>query len=540
MAENRFEKYRTKQGTSPAPKRENRFKKYVAPKEQPVEQPQTRGPQVGYGEDMLKSAGAGLVEGTAALAGGFRDVANINQNLAQGAASFLGAPEWASDAAGKAARFMMGPFAMGPSTGDIVQGVENVTGPLYESQTVPGEYVRTFAQMAPGAALGPGNLATKAGGLLGASVASETAGQATKDTMLETPARIAGGLLGGVGGGMVGGKLSGQAPTPKPKVKELDELRKAKNLAYQAVDSSGARYSPQAIDDMLARVDRAWQGANFNPVRHDKAMAMVPTLQQMRGSAPSLTELDQFRQVIYRDMVKGVDDANAHFGQLLIKEIDNLMDNATQSMMASGDPQQASQLIAAAREANKAYRRSEVVMNKLDRANRRAMATGKGTNQDNAMRQKIDELINQNKGRDFAKLPKDVQDKMTEIVEGTNFRNRARKVGAAAPTGAVSGVLAGGAGGTIGSLIGGPVGAGIGAVLVPGIGQAGKMLADRGTANAIDDLLRIIQAGGSAKAAGVGQKSLLGKSVPAGLLGGYGATTRSRVRSGKVSAPAGR
>jgi hypothetical protein len=214
--------------------------------------------------------------------------------------------------------------------------------------------------------------------------------------------------------------------------------------------------------------------------------------------------------------------------------------------MVQGDPAVAANLIKTAREANKVFRTSEKVMTKLDRAERQAAKTGKGTNQDNALRQKTDELINENKGREFKKYPKDVQDKMTEIVMGTPGRNAARKIGMVAPTGVVSGTLGSGGGGAagaaLGGLLGGPGGAALGGFAggfgVPAVGQIGKMLADRGTRKAVEDLLRIIQANGISANAGVNNPSLLGQSVPAGLLGGYSASPR--VRSGQVSPPSKR
>lgn len=503
------------------------------------------------GMDMAKGFGTGVVQGAIGIPGGFGDAGQMTQNAVEGAASYFGAPDWVAGALGKGSRILMGPLASLPTTKQITGAVEGVTGPLADAKTVPGQYAQTAGQMLP-TLLGPGSVPAKAASWLGGSLASETAGQLTEGTAAEPFARVAGGLVGGVSGGMIGQRIgervSGVAPVTKAPVKELDDLWKIKNDAYRAVDNSGIRYSPMAYDDALREIDNAWSSMNFNPERHDKAMAFVKTLRDYRGKDLTLTQLDQLRQIAYRDIVKNGDDANAAFGNVIMDKIDDMIENTAPLFGGQNDPAIASGLIKTAREANKVYRTSEKVMMKLDRAERQAAKTGKGSNQDNALRQKTDELINENKGKEFKKYPKDVQDKMTEIVMGTPGRNRARKVGMAAPTGVVSGTLGSGAGATvgstIGSLLGGPVGGVVGGAVggfgVPAVGQIGKMLADRGTRNAVEDLLRIIQANGSAAQAGVNVPSLLGQNIPAGLLGGASASSSPRVRAGKVSPPSKR
>ena len=73
-------------------------------------------------------------------------------------------------------------------------------GPYHDPQTTAGEYSRTIGEFLPGAIV-PGGAAIKAASVLVPAVASETAGQLTEGTPLETPARITAGVLGGLGVG---------------------------------------------------------------------------------------------------------------------------------------------------------------------------------------------------------------------------------------------------------------------------------------------------------------------------------------------------
>src|ERR1019366_3974734 len=75
----------------------------------------------------------------------------------------------------------------------------------YQPKTTAGKYANTIGEMAPGAALMPGNIAgnlLKFGVLPGA--ASEAAGEATQGTGAEPYARLAGAVLGGGAAPMAG------------------------------------------------------------------------------------------------------------------------------------------------------------------------------------------------------------------------------------------------------------------------------------------------------------------------------------------------
>jgi hypothetical protein len=73
-----------------------------------------------------------------------------------------------------------------------------VTGPLYKPQTLLGQYADTAVQFLPALLGGPESLALKLGTrVLAPAIASETAGQLTKDTAAEPYARFAGAVLGG-------------------------------------------------------------------------------------------------------------------------------------------------------------------------------------------------------------------------------------------------------------------------------------------------------------------------------------------------------
>lgn len=295
------------------------------------------------------------------------------------------------------------------------------------------------------------------------------------------------------------------AKTLRPAIRTEEALQAEKNAKYGEVKRSGMSYTDKSTSGLVDNIYRSMERDGFDLALHPKSAAMIKNLEKFRSSSPSIHELDKARQIIRRDIITpDPASADAHFGKIMINKLDKFAENSSPRMMTNSnmvkDP---GKLLTDARKANVAYRKTEMINDKLDRGERQAAATGKGTNQDNALRQKVNELINEKKGQTFKTFsPAEQQQMEQNIVRGTKGRNAARKVGALAPTGIVSGGIGtsvgASAGAKIAMLLGLPpeIGAGIGAVAVPTVGQIGKTIADRGTRSAVDDLLRIIQNGG--------------------------------------------
>lgn len=91
-----------------------------------------------------------------------------------------------------------------PSGSSIVHGVEKVFGPLYEPKTVPGQFADTVAQFAAGWPLTAGSAASRVAQIVVPALSSESLGQLTKGSWVETPARVLGGLVGAGGVAAVG------------------------------------------------------------------------------------------------------------------------------------------------------------------------------------------------------------------------------------------------------------------------------------------------------------------------------------------------
>lgn len=213
----------------------------------------------------------------------------------------------------------------------------------------------------------------------------------------------------------------------------LDDLRAAKNSAYEAADAMGARYSSQAYDGLVDQIQSHLASKRIHPMRHPRATSMVDDLASLRGSSPTLTEVDQLRQVVARDVASSADTAEAYMGQQMIGVIDAFIDAADDAAMASGSAQGAAKSIGAAREANRALRKSEMIMKALNDAELKAAASGSGGNIQNAIKQQFSAILRSpEKSRGFSV---DELAAMDDIVRGSPTENVARLLGKFAPGG---------------------------------------------------------------------------------------------------------
>jgi hypothetical protein len=269
------------------------------------------------------------------------------------------------------------------------------------------------------------------------------------------------------------------APAKAP-VMPAAEWQKAKNIAYKEVDDAGAKYSQGGFGRMVDNIELSARAGKINPLRHPKATSMIEELKAAKGSTPTLTELDQWRQIVRRD-VKG-DEAEQFFGEKIEDAIDDFIDNATGKDMVAGDPRQAAELILKARKTNSIYRKTEVVEDALAKAERAAAKAGSGGNVDNTIRQAADSILKNRKAIRF--FTKEEKDALDHVVRGGSLQNFARLVGKLSPEG--NGLM------LFLQLMSGSLSGGMTLPLAVG-GYAAKRFADTATRANLDDVTRLIQ-----------------------------------------------
>lgn len=246
-------------------------------------------------EGSAKALGTGVAQGVMAMPGGFGDVAQINSDILSGGAKYLGAPQWAQDAAGTAGKAMMGPLGFMPTTEQITKSVEGVTGPMHKPQNMGEEYLQTAGQFAPAALAGPGGIGRKAAMALIPAAASETAGQLTKGETAEPYARMAGALVGGVAAAGRGGNAMKEMRKAAP---NLEEVGSQTNAAYGKLRDAGIQFDENAYKSFATKVaiklrEHGWRPRDGDPITGD-----LREIAKRIGKPNDWAEMENLRQYV--------------------------------------------------------------------------------------------------------------------------------------------------------------------------------------------------------------------------------------------------
>ena len=431
---------------------------------------------------MAKAVGVGAAKGAIGVAGIPGDVSNlINSGMAWAEKKIRGeTDEQASQREAKIAEARSQAPNILPGSSDIRGAVEGVTGEFYKPQGVAEEYAQTVGEFLPAMVGGPGSFGTKLATRVAApALASETAGQLTKDTAYEPYARVGGAVLGGLGAGAI----ASARQAPGKAVPSADDLLKTGSRGFEAVKKSGATIDPNDAAIIADGIKNKIFREGARPASQPALFSELDRLESLAktGKPISMGDMESVRKAI-NDLKMSPDGAMRTHARAAVKE---LMDLQTIVL-----PQNVSVTLKDAIGNWAAGKRSNTVMGKAALADLNAATAGAGGNLDNASRQAIKQLVRpinndivpkaQRLGFNAAEI-----EQMNKAARGTVTGNTARLIGKAAPTGIVSGSLSGGAG----FAMGGPVGA----IALPAVGMVAKKIGDMSTQRAITTLDSLVR-----------------------------------------------
>lgn len=291
------------------------------------------------GVDVAKSAGVGLAEGAIGLAGAPGDIQGL---IGRGV-------KWAGSAAGlDPQRWNQAVDTVGnyipdlPTSGGIQNKVEQYTGEFYQPQTTLGEYARTGGQFAAAAPFVPGGLLAKAAMTMIPAVTTETTGQAARAFApeYEGPVRLATALLSTY----PGAKLAALENTiPRAKALNnatvetmsgksvpatIENVRKAKNQRYDALENSGVKYAAQDVEKLGQYLDKklatykTGRGREIADIISDKGATT-----RMTGGSFKFDEIEKLRQDA-GDLAKSLDPAERKSGAIIADALDEFQLNS--------------------------------------------------------------------------------------------------------------------------------------------------------------------------------------------------------------------
>lgn len=241
-----------------------------------------------------------------------------------------------------------------------------------------------------------------------------------------------------------------------------NEIKQSAQAAYQAVADARLVASPEAIEgfvnDAKASLDKELI-VDINAPRSYRA------LEQLQAAGGDVGQIMAIRQKL--GAITPADGTEYEAANHVRDAIDNFVENLKPGQVVSGDPKFTQAMLDHARSSWRAYRKLEQVEEAGKVGEHRAAVSGTGANSQNAMRQRIREILDSDKkSRGFSP---ETKAKMEEIVVGTLATNAARYAGKYAPSGPVS------AGATVGAdLLFGPkiaTGVAVGALISKYLGQ---------------------------------------------------------------------
>ena len=382
---------------------------------QPTEQPSTLG-------DVATSFGRGVVKGAIGLAGGSGDLREMvgDSPIAKTALSAIP---------------IVGPLSkIAPSSKQITGAVENVAGPFERPKTTAGKYAQSVGEFVPSAAIGEGGLVTRAATTIAGGLGSEAAGELTEGTKLEPYARGAGGLIAGGGTGLAIAegqsiRLAGRLPT-------ADQIRDSARAAYQQVENARLIASEGSLNGLVSAT-RA--GLDQRLITDTVAPRTFRALGHLEDSGGDIAQIMGVRQRLGEINPSAGTDYEA--AQHVRDAIDNYVETLPPGEIVSGDPQFTQAMLDHARASWRAYAKLDQVHTAMEIGSHRAAVAGTGANSQNAMRQRIREILDSDsQSRGFSA---ESRQQMEDIVMGTWLQNAARYAGKYAPSGPVSGIASG-------------------------------------------------------------------------------------------------
>jgi hypothetical protein len=381
----------------------------------PQEQPSTLG-------DVATSFGRGIAKGAIGLAGLPGDVSNLVGAGVHKLGSAIGLPEPPPEALNKDAPGV-------PSSGTITHAVEDVTGKFEKPKTTAGKYAESVGTFVPSAVLGPGGWATRAATTLAGGVASEAAGELTEGTAAEPYARVAGGLAAGAGTGLAAAEA--QSARLAARLPSIDDIKKSAQAAYKAVENARLIASEGSLNGLVSAT-RA--GLDQQLITDTVAPRTFQGLSQLAKSGGDIAQIMGVRQSLGKINPSAGTDYEA--AQHVRDAIDNYVETLPPTEIVQGDPQFTQAMLDHARSSWRAYAKLDQVQSAMEIGSHTAAVAGTGANTQNAMRQRIRQILDSEKNsRGFSA---DTREQMENIVMGTWLQNAARQAGKFAPSGPVS------------------------------------------------------------------------------------------------------
>jgi hypothetical protein len=275
----------------------------------------------------------------------------------------------------------------------------------------------------------------------------------------------------------LGAAIGARANTPgrSGKPVSVDELQALKRQAYQDVDNMGVSYGQGDYDTLIAEIEDAARKSRLVKGVAPKGSRTLRNFKSDPYVDPTLSDIEQMRQIVNRNIPIKEDGADKVFGNLMRDKLDDFI--ASTDPVGGQSAQDAIGAVNNARRLNARYRKTEAVSDAIKAAEENVGASG--GNIDNALRQQLKNVYRKQRG-----LTPEEERAFEKVIQGSKTQNLLRTVGRLAPQNGISMAM------SIGGTAVNPAYAS-----VPVIGALARGAAEHSTKKNVDQLLRIISQG---------------------------------------------
>lgn len=240
-----------------------------------------------------------------------------------------------------------------------------------------------------------------------------------------------GALLGGMAPGLVRGQTTSGVIANAP---SIAALQAAKRAAYNASEAEGAIFTPQAMDRLNTQVKQHAADFGYDPANQPGIAPVLRRLEDASTQNVTLKGLDTIRKVAGHAAGDFTKPSQQTLASKIKEFIDALPDNLQHGDVLAGNAQKAAELINKGRYLNQRISLAKTLDEAMSNAKLQAGSSGVGGNLENAMRQKIKQILTSPKRR--AGFSQGEQKLMEQIVTGNEgiARNALRHVGGFAPS----------------------------------------------------------------------------------------------------------
>jgi hypothetical protein len=370
------------------------------------------------------------------------------------------------------------------TAGEILGGLA-VGGPIQKGIGTLAEAAKA-APVAGKLLSSPFTQAAGAGAIYGVSQAQGT------DTDKLKAAGV--GVAAGLGGQAIGSALAGTvnkvagAFNKAPTIPTAAEIELAKRNAYDAADKAGVVYTPELFKRIQQNATEELTNLGYSPKLQPKIAAVLEEIGKAGEGNVTMKGAEVVRKIAGNAYDPGNKSNNQMMG-LLKQKIDEAMGAPKPNEVLMGDAQAGMKALQEGRRNAQIGFKLEDVAKAQEIAKLQTAAAGSGGNIDNNTRRKIAQaLLMPGKG---GGLTADEIAAAERVVYGTTGQNAARLAGKLSPEG--NGLM------TVLHALGG---ASTGGMTLPlaAVGFGAKRAADKATEKNLEQLIKVISAGGSKSA----------------------------------------